>query len=67
MEVCKHCIVEEEQNAKEVQRARESTLGTSLVSERNRDRKKRRKNYVSELELNQVNKLIRGMCWKPFT
>lgn len=66
MEVCKHCIVEEEQNAKEVQRAREITLGTSLVSERNRDRKKRRKNYVSELKLNQVNKLIRGTGWKPF-
>lgn len=66
MEVCKHCIVEEEQNAKEVQRAREITLGTSLVSERNRDGKKRRKNYVSELELNQVNKLIRGTGWKPF-
>lgn len=44
MEVSKCCIVEEEQNAKKAQSARESTLGISLVSERNGDRKKRRKN-----------------------
>lgn len=43
MEVSKCCIVEEEeQNAKKAQSARESTLGISLVSERNGDRKKKK-------------------------